>query len=87
MSDRWELYKTEDKFCNRISQEFGDELKKLFTNPIIIPPHLKSVPDWIRYMWCNSSFPMFVILNAKNNGAFHNGIIEPTPAIFLATAE
>ena len=85
--ERFDLYELSEKYDNIISDKFHDELMKLMKNPVILPPHLKSVPQWQRYMHCCSSFPMMVILNAKENGLFLNGINSPAPAVFIAAGQ
>lgn len=90
MSDRWKLYELSEKYDNMISEKYHDELMKLMQNPVKLPAHLKSVPDWQRYMNCCSSFPMLVISNAHNHGLFFKDINlseNPIPAVFIATEE
>ena len=70
-----------------ISDSFRDEFMKLMKNPVVLPVHLKSVPEWQRYMHCCSCFPMMVILNAKEKGLFLKGADSPAPAVFIAKAE
>lgn len=82
--ERFELYDLSEKYDNIISDKFHDEFMKLMKNPVILPSHLKSVPEWQRYMDCCSLFPMMVILNAKEKGLFLNGINFPAPAVFIA---
>jgi RNA polymerase sigma-70 factor (ECF subfamily) len=56
-------------------------------NPVKLPVHLRSVPDWQRYMYCCSTLPMLVIMKAKGEGLFlkeYNRDSYPVPAIFLA---
>lgn len=87
MSDRWELYKLSEKYDNMISEKYHDELMQLMQNPVKLPPHLKSVPNWQRYMNCCSTFPMHVIMNAHDNGLFFAGRNfeeNPVPAVFIA---
>lgn len=90
MNDRWELYKLSEKYDNIISEKYHDELMKLMQNPVKLPAHLKFVPNWQRYMWCCSTFPMRVIMNAHENGLFLAGRDlkeNPVPAVFLAVAK
>lgn len=82
--ERFELYELCEKYDNMISDSFRDEFMKLMTNPVVLPPHLKSVPEWQRYMDCCSCFPMMVILSAKENGLFLKGTDSPAPAVFIA---
>lgn len=85
--ERLDLYELSEKYDNIISYKFHDEFMKLMKDPVILPPHLRSVPQWQRYMDCCSSFPMMVILNAKENGLFLDGISSPAPAVLIAVGE
>lgn len=90
MSDRWKLYELSEKYDNMISEKFHDEIMKLMHDPVKLPPHLKSVPDFLRYMQCHATFPMRVIMNAHENGLFLAGRDlkeNPAPAVFLAFEE
>ncbi len=90
MSDRWKLYELSGKYSKIISEKFFDEISRLMKNPVKLPPHLKSVPDWLRYMNCCATFPMRVIMNAHENGLFladRNLKENPAPAVFLAVEE
>lgn len=90
MNDRWEIYKLSEKYDNLIFESFQDNFKKLVDNPVKLPSHLKSVPDWQRYMHCSSLINMMIIENAHKNGLFLAGrdlIKNPAPAVFLAIEE
>ena len=87
MKDRRNLYNISKKYSDEISNKFQDELMKLMENKVKTPAHLKSVPDWQKYMYCCATFPMRVILKAKDKGLFLKGYnIDnyPVPAIFIA---
>ncbi len=90
MNDRWELYKLSDKYSNEITQKLGREFEVLLKNPVKLPPHLRSVPDWQRYAQCSALVNMMLIMNAHDNGLFladRDLEKEPVPAVFLAIAE
>lgn len=90
MSERWELFKLSDKYSNEISEKFGTEFEGLIENPVKLPPHLKSVPDWQRYMYCAAVVKMMIIMNAHENGLFLAGRDleeNPAPAVYLAITE
>lgn len=90
MADRWELYKLSDKFSKEISEKFSEVFEKLLLNPVKVPSHLKSVPDWQKYMQCSSLIKMMIIMNAHENGLFFAGRNfeeNPVPAVFLAVEE
>lgn len=60
---------------------------RLMNDPVKLPEHLRSVPEWQIYIWCCSSLPMMVILNAHNSGLFFGGRdleSNPVPATFVA---
>lgn len=87
MADRWELYKLSEKYDNIISDSFEKEFMRLMNDPVKLPEHLRSVPEWQRYMWCCSSLTMMIILNAHNSGLFFGGRDlerSPVPAKFIA---
>lgn len=48
-----------------------------------LPSHLKSVPEWQRYMFCASSVPMMVIYGAMERGLLLKGVSGPLPAAVL----
>ncbi len=90
MNDRWELYKLSDKYSNEITQKLGGEFEVLLKNPVKLPPHLRSVPDWQRYAQCSALVNMMIIMNAHDNGMFFAGRNfedDPVPAVFLAIDE
>ncbi len=90
MSDRWKLYELSEKYDNMISEKFHNEIMKLMQNPVKLPQHLRSVPDWLRYLNCCSNFPMRVVMNAHENGLFLAGRDlkeNPAPAVFMAVEE
>lgn len=90
MKDRWELYKLSDKYDKEITERFGKEFEVLLENPVKLPPHLKSVPIWQRYMQCCNLIKMMIIMNAHENGLFfaeRNFEQNPVPAVFLAITE
>ncbi len=90
LNDRWALYKLSDSYAEEISDKLKDKFKKLLDNPVKLPSHLKSVPEWQRYMHCSSLIKMMIIENAHKNGLFLAGrdlIKNPAPAVFLAIEE
>lgn len=48
--ERHELYDLSEKYDNIFAKNFHDNWLKLMVNPVKLPPHLKSVPEWQRYM-------------------------------------
>ncbi len=89
-SEKWELYKLSDRYDNEITEKFSDKFGVLLDNPVKLPPHLKSVPDWQRYMHCTSCIAMMIVMNAHENGLFFAGRNleqNPVPAMFMAIAE
>jgi len=90
MSDKWKIYEISNKYSKSISDKFHDDLMILMKNSVKVPSHLKSVPEWQKYMNCCSTFPMLVILKAKDEGLFlkeYNLDEYPVPAIFIAIDE
>ncbi len=87
LAERWELYKLSDKYAKEISEKFRGAFEVLCENPVKLPPHLKSVPNWQRYMQCASAVKMMIIMNAHENGLFladRDLNTDPAPAVFLA---
>lgn len=90
LNDRWALYKLSDNYAAEISDKLKDKFKKLLETPTKLTPHLKSVPEWQRYMHCSSLIKMMIIENAHKNGFFfadRNFEEAPIPAVFLAIEE
>ncbi len=85
--ERFNLYELSGKYDEMIQESFGEEIRGLMKGAVKLPRHLKSVPDWQRYMECCSKFPMLVVWNAYKNGLFQSGYdlsVSPAPAMFLA---
>ncbi len=82
--DQLDLWELGEKYDKMIAEKFHDEFMKLMKDPVKLPSHLKSVPEWHRYLYRCSAFPMMVILNAKENGLFLKGVDAPAPAMVIA---
>lgn len=85
--ERYELYDLSEKYDNIIAEKFHDDFIKLMVNPVKLPPHLKSVPEWQRYMECCSTVTMRIIKNAVDNGLFSKCADYPAPAILISVNE
>ncbi|MDE7304225.1 MAG: sigma-70 family RNA polymerase sigma factor [Oscillospiraceae bacterium] len=85
--ERYALYELSEKYDNIIAEKFHDEFIKLMKNPVKLPPHLKSVPEWQRYMDCCSTVSMRIAKNALDNGLFPKCADYPAPAILLSVRE
>lgn len=85
--ERFELYDISEKYDNILSEKFHDEFIKLMKNPVKLPTHLKSVPEWQRYMECCATVTMRIIKNALDNGLFPKCADYPAPAIFISIKE
>lgn len=67
-----------------VSVDIRDVLLPVFnTGAVKLPPHLKSVPKWMQYMFCGNSVPMDVIHKAVEKGLFLNSVDYPVPASIL----
>lgn len=85
------LFQQEEKefsrLCGRcreeIEEKFGGEMAELMKDPIKLPLHLRSVPDWQRYMLCCDSFPAAVLYKMKRAGLLFGEADSPAPAIML----
>lgn len=84
MQDRWVFYHLSDQYSKEIAETFHAELLQLMQHPVKLPPHLKSVPEWLRYLFSCACFPMGVILRAREAGLFLQGTEGAVPAVFLA---
>lgn len=85
--ERFELYALSEKYDNMISEKFHGEFMKLMVNPVKLPPHLKSVPDFLRYMDCCSTVSMRIVKNAIDNGLFPKCADYPAPAVIISVKE
>lgn len=85
--ERHELYDLSEKYDNILAEKFHDEWLKLMKNPVMLPSHLKSVPEWQRYMECCSTVTMRIIRNALDNGLFPQCADYPAPAILISIKE
>ncbi len=85
--ERFELYALSEKYDNIIAEKFHDEFIKLMVNPVKLPPHLKSVPEFLRYMYCCSTVSMRIVKNALDNGLFPKCADYPAPAVLLSVKE
>lgn len=90
MSDKWIIYEISEKFSKSIIDKFHNELLTLMKNSVKVPEHLKSIPEWQKYMNCCSTFTMRVVLKAKDEGLFlkgYNHYEDPVPAVLIAIEE
>lgn len=85
--ERFELYDLSEKYDNILAEKFHDEFIKLMKNPVELPPHLKSVPEWQRYMDCCSTVAMRIAKNALDNGLFPKCADCPAPAVLISVKE
>ena len=69
--ERWKLYEISERWDRKISEKYKKILIPMMEQgAVTLPKHLKSVPEWQRYMWCCSSLPMMVLLRAREEGFF-----------------
>ena len=85
--ERFELYALSEKYDNILAEKFHDDWLKLMVNPVKLPAHLKSVPEWQRYMDCCSTVAMRIVKNALDNGLFPQCADYPAPAILISVKE
>ncbi|WP_026517508.1 RNA polymerase sigma factor [Butyrivibrio sp. MC2021] len=83
MSDRWELYSLSNKYKKEIVETYHGKMIELVRKPVKLPKHLKSVPNWLKYLVCCSYFPSAIISEAKDRGLFLKGYDKPAPAVIL----
>lgn len=87
--DRCEgLYELSDRHAKIIAEHFHDMYMDIYKGKAVkIPPHLDSVPGFLKYLQRCCSIGMMIIMNAKENGLFLNGIDYPTPTAFISIQE
>lgn len=72
------------KCAEQMTARTRDVLLPVFqSGHVKLPSHLKSVPKWLRYMFCGDSVPMMVIHKAREKGLFMDGVDYPVPASLL----
>lgn len=85
--ERYTLYNISKDHHDMIAEKFHDDWVKLMVNPVKLPPHLKSVPEFQRYMYCCSTVSMRIVKNALDNGLFPKCADYPAPAVLLSVKE
>lgn len=85
--ERYELYNLSKDYHDIIAEKFHDDFVKLMVNPVNLPPHLKSVPEFQRYMYCCSTVSMRIVKNALDNGLFPKCAYYPAPAVLISVQE
>lgn len=68
--ERGDFYCLCGKITDEIGATFTDEITPLASNPIRLPPHLDSVPEWIRHLCCVDSLPMAIVAVALDSGLY-----------------
>ena len=81
------LHKLGDEYGDLTGQKFHDELLALLQRPVKLPPHLKSVTEWYRYMQCDKCFTMMVAERAREAGLFLPGYNGSAPAVGLVVIQ
>ena len=71
--ERGDFYCLCGKITDEIGAAFTDEITPLASNPIRLPPHLDSVPEWIRHLCCVDSLPMAIVAAALDSGLYVPG--------------
>lgn len=72
------------RMCHReIAEKFDGKIAELMKDPVKLPPHLKSVPNWQRYMLCCDSFSAAVLYKLKRAGRLFGEADSPAPALML----
>lgn len=85
--ERYTLYNISKDYHDMMAEKFHDDWVKLMVNPVKLPPHLKSVPEFQRYMYCCSTVSMRIVKNALDNGLFPKCADYPAPAVLLSVKE
>lgn len=74
--------------CHReIAEKFDGDIAELMKDPVKLPSHLRSVPEWQRYMSCCDSFSAAVLYKIKRAGQLFGEKDSPAPPIMLMIRE
>lgn len=76
-------YDLTEKYCSEISEKFHDTFMTVM-KPMKIPAHVKSYLKWQRYDRCCNYLPMAIILMAKEDGLYLNGVEKPEAAVYMS---
>ena len=82
--ERERHYKLSEEFIGEISENFFDSFMPLMEKPLEIPSHVKSYLKWMRYDKCCCYLPMMIVLKAKEDGIYLNGVEKPEAAVYLS---
>lgn len=81
LNEYHDIRQTQTSFQNTLCSAVHDVVYPLFSEGYIkLPAHLKSVPNWQRYMICGDSLPMAVIYKFIENKLLLVDVDYPTPA-------
>lgn len=84
LTEYGELCGLASAYVPKVTSRVQEVLLPLFESGYVrLPSHLKSVPKGQQYMFCCSSIPMAVILQAKEKGLLLKGVDYPVPAALL----
>ena len=72
-----------EEYGELIQQKYHDDYQALMQHPVKLPPHLKSVTEWHRYMQCGKCVSMMLAQRAREAGLFLPGYDGPAPSIHL----
>ena len=75
------------KYKEMVVNSFVKEFMVLFDKPVATPKHIKSIPDWLKLLWCSAQFPMAVINKAVEEKSFLVDCNTPVPAVVLVIKE
>lgn len=69
----------------KLTQKYRQQLKKFFNTKVNCPPHIKNLPDFIKYQENGSYFPMAMMYRATADKYLHNENLSknPIPAMFF----
>ncbi|HIX92980.1 MAG TPA: RNA polymerase sigma factor [Firmicutes bacterium] len=55
---------------SKLIERFSKDITPLASNPLKLPKHIESVPEWIKHMWCVDSLPMAIVAAALDSGLY-----------------
>ena len=72
-----------EKYFTEIAEKFHDSFMSLMEKPLEIPSHVKGYLKWLRYDKCCCYLPMMIVLKAKKEGIYLNGVGKPEAAVYM----
>lgn len=82
--ERARYYESSEKYIAEIAEKFHNSFMTLMEKPLEIPSHVKGYLKWLRYDKCCCYLPMMIVLKAKEEGIYLNGVEKPEAAVYMS---